>query len=265
VGATVFRYYPYIPGAYLPEGARLLHVTDDPDAAAKAAVGDSLVSDAKLFIAGILPMIRPRAAAPTAPLRGPAPEADLETLPLTPEAVYAVVADAVPEDYVLLTESPSNVAQMQTRLRIDKPDMFHACASGGLGWTLPAAAGLAIGEARSGRKRPVICFMGDGSFQYSLQAVYTAVQQRAHVIYVVLNNGEYGILKQFAQLEETPGVPGLDLPGLDIGALGQGYGAHVLHAADAPALGAAMRDALAHEGTSVVVVPIARDLAGLLG
>ena len=30
VGAPVFRYYPYVPGPYLPPGLRLLHISDDP-------------------------------------------------------------------------------------------------------------------------------------------------------------------------------------------------------------------------------------------
>ncbi len=70
VGAPVFRYYPYVPGRYLPDGAALLHVTDDPDQAAKAIAGDSLVGDAGLFLGSILPLVtaRPR---PTLALIGP--------------------------------------------------------------------------------------------------------------------------------------------------------------------------------------------------
>ena len=34
----------------------------------------------------------------------------------------------------------------------------------------------------------------------------------------------YSILKSFAQLEEAPGVPGLDLPGLDIVSVAKGFG-----------------------------------------
>ena len=67
--------------------------------------------------------------------------------------------------------------------------------------------------------------MGDGSFQYSIQSLYTAVQQKAHVVVVVLQNEEYAILKSFAELEHTPNVPGLDLPGIDIVSLAKGYGA----------------------------------------
>jgi benzoylformate decarboxylase len=44
------------------------------------------------------------------------------------------------------------------------------------------------------------------------------------VLFVVMRNCEYAILKSFAVLEETPGVPGLDLPGLDIVSLAAGYG-----------------------------------------
>src|SRR6201996_5207803 len=50
VGAQVFRYYPYVAGEYLPEGAELLQITSDPYDAANAIVGDSLLGDAKLTL-----------------------------------------------------------------------------------------------------------------------------------------------------------------------------------------------------------------------
>lgn len=265
VGAPVFRYYPYVPGNYLPEDASLLHVTDDPAMSAKAAVGHSLISDAKLFLSDILPKLNARNRIATEPLRAPAAPVELEELPLTPDAVFSVIGSLVPKDFVLVEESPSNVPQMQNRLRIERPDSFYTFASGGLGWGLPAAAGLGLGEAKTGRNRPVVCVMGDGSFQYSVQGVYTAVQQKAHVIYVVLQNEEYGILKEFAELEETPNVPGLGLPGLDIVALGNGYGARSVLASTAAEFTEAFRAALAFKGASVVVVPITRSLGKLLG
>ena len=72
VGAPVFRYYPHVPGDYLPDGTRLLHVTDDPDEAARAPVGDSLLGDAGLALAALLDLLpaadRPAPAArPTPP------------------------------------------------------------------------------------------------------------------------------------------------------------------------------------------------------
>ena len=107
--------------------------------------------------------------------------------------------------------------------------------------------------------------MGDGSFQYSVQGIYTGVQQKAHVIYVVFQNNEYGILKQFATLEQTPNVPGLDIPGLDIGALGRGYGAKTFETATLDDVKKAYLEALAFKGTSVIVVPITKELKPLFG
>src|SRR3984957_3516475 len=50
VGAQVFRYYPYVAGDYLPQGAELLQIPSDPYDAAAAIVGDSLLADAKLAL-----------------------------------------------------------------------------------------------------------------------------------------------------------------------------------------------------------------------
>jgi benzoylformate decarboxylase len=57
VGAPVFRYYPYIPGDYLPDGLRLWHVTDDPGEAGRAPVGDSVLGDPVLTIEQLLPLV----------------------------------------------------------------------------------------------------------------------------------------------------------------------------------------------------------------
>ncbi|UOD51276.1 benzoylformate decarboxylase [Orrella daihaiensis] len=265
VGAPVFRYYPYVAGDYLPAGARVLHVTDDPGMAAKAAVGHNIVGDSKLFLQMLLPQLKQRKSAGV-PLRAAPKPADANAKPLLPHAVLEVLKQHSPVEMVLVEECPSIVPLMQDVFRIDKPDTFYTFASGGLGWNLPAAVGLALGEKQSGRNRPVICLMGDGSFQYSIQGVYSAVQQKTHLIYVVFQNEEYGILKQFAELEETPNVPGLDLPGLDIVSLSKGYGAHSVLVDNLQDLAKHYQHALAtKDTTSVIVVRITKALGSLLG
>lgn len=263
VGAPVFRYYPYVPGSYLPKGSELIHITDDHDEAAKAIVGDSLVADAGLFLEAILPLINQRSSQTKTPLRE-APKTPVTGLPLSPSAVFATLKSSSPDELVVTNESPSNTADFQDQFRFDKPDSFYTFASGGLGWNMPASVGLALAEKKTGRNRPVLCLMGDGSYQYSLQSVYTAVQQNAHVIYVVLQNHEYGILKEFAVLEETPNVPGLDLPGIDIVSLAKGYGANAVNAETSDDLAQAYRNALDFKGTSVIVVPITPKLGNLI-
>lgn len=263
IGAPVFRYYPYVSGSYLPDNAALLQVTDDPDEAAKSVAGDSLVSNVGLFLKSVLPLIQERSRSSVEPLRAP-PRASTEEMPLLPSSVFATLKANSPKELVVTNESPSNTADFQDQFRFDAPDCFYTFASGGLGWNMPASVGLALAEQTSGRNRPVLCVMGDGSYQYSLQSVYTAVQHDAHVIYVVLQNEEYGILKEFAELEETPHVPGLDLPGIDITSLARGYGANAVLARTAGELGTAYREALKSKGTSVIVVPITRKLGSLI-
>src|SRR3954451_1107580 len=93
--------------------------------------------------------------------------------------------------------------------------IVYTFASGGLGWNLPAAVGIALAERESGRNRPVVAIIGDGSFQYSVQSIWSAARLGLPILIVVMRNGDYAILKSFAELELTPRVPGLALPGLD--------------------------------------------------
>lgn len=265
IGAPVFRYYPFVAGDYLPKGTALLQVTDDPNMASKAPVGDSLVSDAGLFLDAVQPLLKKRAASVTAPLRPAPKKPDMTAQPLAADAITAAVRAALPAEFVLVEEAPSIMAELQDQFRIDRPDCFYTFASGGLGWDLPAAVGLALAERKSGRNRPVVALMGDGSFQYSVQALYTAVQQKAHVVVVVLQNHEYAILKSFAELEETPNVPGLDLPGIDIEALAKGYGAPTTMARTGAEVTAAVAAAIGRPSASVVVVPLTRKRHSLLG
>jgi len=69
---------------------------------------------------------------------------------------------------------------------------FHN-RGGGLGWGMPAAVGVSLAHDHA----PVVCMVGDGSAMYSPQALWSAVHEETPVVYVVLNNLEYGILKSF--------------------------------------------------------------------
>ena len=262
VGAPVFRYYPYVPGDYLPAGTRLLHVTDDAAEAARAAVGESLLSDPDLFLRALLPLVTTeaipagrKAPAPRPAPEGPEGEADRTTL--SAAALFHALAQARPPDAVLVEESPSNLAALHAAWQVSQPRGFFTMASGGLGFGLPAAVGVALAERASGRHRRVVAVIGDGSFQYSDQALWTAVQQRLPVLFVVPANAEYAILKAFAKQEQTPGVPGLDIPGLDLVKLAEGYGCRAVRASTAPELENALRLAFtAESGPVVLEVPI---------
>ena len=264
VGAPVFRYYPYVPGDYLPDGTRLLHITDDPAEAARAPVGDSLLADTRLAVEGLLELVKP-GQYPAVPKR--TVECALPDPPgavLTPAEVFATLQANRPDDAVLLLESTSNAAEFHKWVPITKPHSFSLFASGGLGWALPAAVGYALAERDTGRNRPVLVVLGDGATNYSIQALYTAAQHKLPIVFLVLCNQEYGILKAFAAQQHTPGVPGLDLPGLDFVALATGYGCAAFRVATSDALAQALQDALRRPGPTVLEIPITATVAPLL-
>ena len=72
--------------------------------------------------------------------------------------------------------STSTLPQHQEWLPAVEPDSDYATPAGGIGWALPASVGIALGDRDRGDTRPVIGLIGDGSFQYSIQSLWTAAQ-----------------------------------------------------------------------------------------
>ncbi|MGW4461175.1 benzoylformate decarboxylase [Micromonospora sp. NPDC004704] len=262
IGAPVFRYYPHVPGDYLPAGAQLLHITDDPAEAARAPVGESLLGDPGLACAALAALV-PVGQRPLPPVRSAPPEPEVGN-PLAPAALFAVLARHWPADGILVTETPSNLSILRRHLSITRPGSYFTTASGGLGFGLPAAVGVALAQRATGQQRPVIAVIGDGSFQYSVQALWTAAQQRLPVVFVVPVNRQYGILKAFAEFKETAGVPGLDLPDLDIPGVAAGFGCRAPRLATSDEFVDAFRAALGASGPTVLAVPITADVPPIL-
>jgi thiamine pyrophosphate-dependent acetolactate synthase large subunit-like protein len=218
IGAPVFRYYPYIAGKYLPDGATLVHITNDPDEAARAPVGDAEVGDIRVATRAVLARItRTDRPAPQARKAVPVEHADT---PLDPENLWNVVGQNAPADTLFVSESGSNEEVIPNVVWPGGPKSHLSAAGAGLGFGLPAAVGAQLAAP----DRPVVALMGDGSMHYAITALWTAAQHKIPLTIVVASNAEYGVLKQFGAIEKTGGVPGLDLPGLDITATAASYG-----------------------------------------
>ena len=100
------------------------------------------------------------------------------------------------------------------------PGSYFFGAGGGLGYGLPAAVGVQLAQP----ERPVVAVIGDGSMQYAIAALWSAVAYEVPLTVLVLRNEEYAILKWFAEFEGEMGAPGLDVAGLDSVAIASGYG-----------------------------------------
>jgi benzoylformate decarboxylase len=257
VGAQVFRYYPFVAGSYLPEGTDLLQITSDPNDVGTAFVGDSILGDSQLALEMLMERI-PKSSGREMPppLSRPAAKVSSGQAPLFASEVFSTLAEVRPTDAILVAESASNTFDLLGAWPIVKPDSFYMFASGGLGWGAPAAVGIALALKTQQIKRSVVAVIGDGALQYSIQSLYTAAQQKLPVVFIIPRNGEYGVLKDFAVLEETPNVPGLDLPGIDIVATAKGFGCHALEAKSKTEVKEAFITALKSDGPTVINVPV---------
>jgi benzaldehyde dehydrogenase (NAD) len=108
----------------------------------------------------------------------------------TPAAMRALAA-ALPPDAIVVAEPISADFHLRRFLRVERPGSFHHTVGGGLGWGLGAAIGVQIAEP----DRPVVAVVGDGSATFGIQALWTAAHLGTPAIFVVINNGEYRVLK----------------------------------------------------------------------
>jgi benzoylformate decarboxylase len=239
VGSSVFPYYPYLPGPLLPEGASLVALTSDPGEAARAPMGDAIVGDVALALQELVGLLGESDRQPPQPR--PAPAEPEPSDPMSGSEAMSALAAAWPDDAIAVVETPSSTLALRNRLRISTPGSYFFCGSGGLGFGISAAVGVQLAQPG----RPVVCVIGEGSAQYGITALWSAVAHRVPVTFLVLRNEEYMILKWFSAIEQVAGAPGLDLPGLDTAAVATGYGVRTRDVSGREELTEALREAIA--------------------
>jgi benzoylformate decarboxylase len=250
IGAPVFTFHVEGHAGIFDGGATIFQITDDPDAAAVTPVGASIIATMKPALTMLLDLLpESKRVAPKGRTLPPAPQA-AEPLPV--EFLLHSLSQAMPDGAALVEEVPSHRPAMQKFMPMRGQDSFYTMASGGLGYSLPAAVGMALGKP----KQRTVCLIGDGSAMYSIQALWTAAQRKLPLTIVVINNSGYGAMRSFSQVMQVRNVPGLELPGIDFVRLAEGMGCHAVRVTKAAELGAALERGMAFAGTSLVEVVV---------
>lgn len=247
-GAPVFNYYLFAPGPVVPQGTELFQITDDDGEAARAASGTSIVGDVALAIDRLISLLPTESQRQRPPTR-PAASAPASASTLSAAYLMYTLAQMLPEDSILIDEIPSMRHLMLKYAPTTRSGGYYVTASGGLGFAMPAAVGIQLAQP----ERRVVCVVGDGSSMYSIQSLYTAVQQQAPVVYVVASNREYAILKSFANYEHVERIPGLDIPGIDVVQIAKGMGCDGWRVERSEDLEGALRRAFDHRSGPVLV------------
>lgn len=258
LGAPAFLYHVEGQGPHLPDGAALWQIVDDPQMAAWTPTGNSLVASLHLAVGALLQACNPRQRPLPAPMAHPQPVA--ASSPMDVAYALQVLNEVRREEDVVVEEAPGSRGVMQARLPMSGAGSFYTMASGGLGYGMPAAVGLALGRQRMGTKGRTIALIGDGSSMYSIQALYTAAQLALPITFVILNNRRYAALQDFAPVfgfatDEKPA--GTDLPDLDFVSLARGQGMQATRVADPSHLAESLRAALTATGPCLIELVVA--------
>jgi benzoylformate decarboxylase len=249
LGAPVFTYHVHSEGPLAPPG-RLWQLVDDPQQAARASAGTAVLTTLQPALTQILGQLE-TATRRLPPRRAPRPSPPL-TDPLSASYVMSAVRRLMPADAIVVEEAPSHRAVMHEHLPIRVSGGFYTTASGGLGYGLPAAVGVALGSP--GRR--VICLLGDGSSLYSIQALWTAARHRLPVTFAVLNNAGYAALKALGASIGVDRPPGVDLPGLCIPDIARGFGVAAVRIEQGKDLDAALEDSFYRDGPSLIDIRV---------
>ena len=281
IGADLFTLS--LPGEVdaLPEGMPIIHLDTDPwELGKNYAEKVSILGDPKATLPELTEAIaRARTAGETTRAQARLAEMQAATresllhlrataeaaagrTPIHPLALMQAIADLLPAEAVVIDETISSGAGLRRFLKSDDAQSFFGLRGGGIGWGLPAAIGakLALPD------RPVVALIGDGSAMYTIQGLWTAAHEKLSMVFVIINNSSYRILKQRVNAmqglaAQTDTYVGMDLvePAVDFVAVARGLGLTAHRATMIAEVKDLLAAALRFDGPTLIDVTVDRN------
>jgi len=280
VGGPFFEEVWFAPGSPLPLGAKAVHVESSPERLAhNLPVSVGLVSHPRAALAalraalerGASPAFREAAARRNDALRAlKTQDAEAQRVraakrwdhaPISVPRLMAEMESALPFDAIVVDESITAGPDLARTVQFDRAGDYVGARGGGIGQALPGALGVKLAHP----DRPVVALSGDGSAMYSIQALWTAAHHDLAVVFMILNNREYRILKhnmdtyrQRFGAKPDRGYPNMDLVSPELGFvdLARGLGVEGVRVATPGELRPALDKALAAGGPILLDVAI---------
>lgn len=184
-----------------------------------------------------------------------------ERHPIHPLALMQTIGRLLPDDAVVIDETVSSGTGLRRFLKSDDAQSFYGLRGGGIGWGLPAAIGVKLALP----DRPVVALIGDGSAMYTIQGLWTAARENLKMVFVIINNYSYRILKQrtnamkgLAAQADNYVAMDLDKPRVDFVSVARGLGLTAHKARTLSDLGYLLEQALAADGPTLIDVEVDR-------
>jgi tartronate-semialdehyde synthase len=245
------------------KGRKFVHVDIEPTQIGKIFPPDySIVSDAKAALELFVEVAKELETAGKLPDRSEWAESTQErkarlerrthfdNIPIKPQRVYEEMNKAFgPETRYVTTIGLSQIAGAQM-LHVYKPRHWINCGQAGpLGWTIPAALGVAIADPEAA----VVALSGDYDFQFMLEELAVGAQHKIPYVHVLVNNSYLGLIRQAqigldmdfeVNLEfENINSPELGVYGVDHVKVVEGLGCKAIRVTDPKDLAAAFEEA----------------------
>ena len=233
-------------------GQRLVHVHPEPDelnriyrADLAICAGMAEFAEALAAIDGPAHPSGPEAHAEWRDWSTPKPR-DGVTLDLGP--CVAAMRQALPADSIICNGAGNYSGWWHRYWRYAAKPSQLAPTAGAMGYGLPAAVAAALRQPQ----RQVVALAGDGCFLMNGQELATAVQHRATLLLIVVDNGGYGTIRMHQEREYPTRLSGTTLANPDFAALARAYGAWAETVDRTADFAGALGRALAHDGVRVL-------------
>jgi acetolactate synthase-1/2/3 large subunit len=162
---------------------------------------------------------------------------------LKPQRLIHELRDAMPDDAMLFVDNGSAILWGNYYFQVRRPDTYFVDL--GLNAMGSAVAGV-VGGVMAAPHRRAVALVGDGAFAMHGFEIHTAIEERLPIVWVVLNNAGYGMVRQGEKLRQAEdlGVSRFRVP-LDIATIAQGLGARGVRVQTAADFRHALDEALA--------------------
>lgn len=154
----------------------------------------------------------------------PAPEAWPQTAHDTAHmsAVIAEIVKRLPQDAIYTFGAGNHCLWAQHFLPTNVFPSQLSMRNGSMGYSVPAA----VAASKQAPQRLVVAVAGDGEFLMNGQELATAVQYRAPFLTVVMDNGQYGTIRDHQDAKYPGRISGTQLQNPDFAAYARAFGAH---------------------------------------
>jgi acetolactate synthase-1/2/3 large subunit len=170
--------------------------------------------------------------------------------------VVRIASEKTHHDAILVTDvgQQQMVASRYFRFNRSKSNV----TSGGLGtmgYAIPASLGAQFGAP----DRTVVCFVGDGGFQMTLQELGTIVQNKLPVKIILLNNNFLGMVRQWQQLFFEKRYSFTELQNPDFIMIAHGFGMAAHKVTQREELEKGIQTMLDHDGPYLLEVVVEKE------